>query len=271
MTRVGVAHTFLAMMARDLRVMRRGFVSTFLRVFIQPALIVFTFAYVMPKIGTAPAVAGAAGPAATFSTVLVPGIIGMSMLTQGLMAVTFPLLRELGWERSIEDRVLAPAPVWLLGLQKIAAGAVQGLIAGLLVFPVVTLLHAEGQGPAIAWERWPLFLAIMVCGALLAASLGLWLGTVIDAAQVQAMIAVVLLPITMLGCLYYPWAALSEVRWVQVAVLANPLVYLNEALRATITPGIPHMPVWAFLGVLLLGTAALAWLGTRSFTRRVLA
>jgi ABC-2 type transport system permease protein len=265
-----VFHTFMAMMARDARVMRRNFLSTFMRVVIQPLLMVFTFAYVLPKIGAGLFSGAGGGRAMTFSTILVPGLVGMSMLMQGLMAVTFPLISELSWERSIEDRVLAPAPVWVLGLQKIIAGAMQGLTAGLLVFPVVALVHAEGQGPSIAWRDWPLILGIMVCGSLLAAALGLVLGTVIDAAQVQVLFAAILMPVTMLGCLYYPWAALAGIRWLQIGVLINPLVYLNEALRTTITPDVQHMPAWAFLTVLVAGTAALTWAGVRSFARRVL-
>ena len=42
----------------------------------------------------------------------------------------------------IEDRVLAPLPAWGLGVEKITAGAIQALLAGLLVFPFVLLIHA---------------------------------------------------------------------------------------------------------------------------------
>ena len=53
-------------------------------------------------------------------------------------------------------------------------------------------------------------------------------------------------------------------------MLANPLVYASEGLRATLTPQLPHMPAAAFLGVLVGGTALLGWLATRTFTARVL-
>ena len=54
--------------------------------------------------------------------------------------------------------------------------------------------------------------------------------------------AVILLPATMLGCVYYPWAALHNIRWLQIAVLINPMVYMSEGLRAVLTPVLPHMP-----------------------------
>jgi ABC-2 type transport system permease protein len=156
-----------------------------------------------------------------------------------------------------------------LALEKILAAAVQGLIGGLLVLPVVLLVHADGQAPTVHLGGWPLLVVVAVAGAVLAAAGGLFLGTVIDPRQVQVLFALVLLPMTMLGCVYYPWSALDHVRWLQVAVLANPMVYLNEGLRAALTPHLAHLPAWAFLGALLAGATGLCVLAARAFTRRV--
>jgi ABC-type multidrug transport system permease subunit len=263
-----IAKTFVAMLAREVRVMRRNFLSTFMRVLVQPLLFVFVFAYVMPKIGGG-AFGGAAG-SSTFSTILVPGLVASSIIMQGMMAVVFPLVMELSWQKSIQDRALAPLPVPLLALEKIAAAGVQGLVGGLLVFPAVLFEHAAGQAPTVHIDNWPLFLLVMVAGSLLASSAGLYLGTVIDPRQITVLFTLVLLPATMLGCVYYPWAALDHIRWLQIAVLANPLVYVSEGLRATLTPQVQHMPEWAFLLVLVVGTTVLCTLATRTFTRRVL-
>jgi ABC-2 type transport system permease protein len=263
-----VAQTFVAMMAREVRVMRRNFVSTFIRVLLQPLLFVFVFAYVLPKIG-AGAFAGAQGGPA-FSTILVPGLVASSIIMQGMMAVIFPLMMELSWQRSITDRALAPLPIPLLAVEKIAAAGLQALIGGLLVFPAVLLIHAEGQTPDVYVANWPMFVLVLVASSLLAASGGLLLGTVIDPQKIQVLFALVLLPMTMLGCVYYPWSALHNIRWLQIAVLANPMVYASEGLRAVLTPQVGHMPAWAFLSVLVGGTALLAWAAMRKFTSRVL-
>ncbi|MCW2886590.1 MAG: type transport system permease protein [Streptosporangiaceae bacterium] len=267
-----VARTFLAMMAREVRVMRRSFLSTFLRVILQPLLFVFVFAYVMPKLGTAGGGAGFAagrgGP--TFSTILVPGLIASSIVMQAMMAVIFPLMMELSWQRSITDRALAPLPIPLLAVQKIVSAGLQGLIGGLLVFPAVLFIHAKGQAPSVHIDNWPMFVLVMVAGSLLASSGGLLLGTLIDPQKIQVLFALVLLPMTMLGCVYYPWAALHHIRWLQIAVLLNPIVYMSEGLRAVLTPQLDHMPVWVVLAVLVGGTALLCWLAMRTFTRRVL-
>jgi len=273
--------TFGAMMAREFRVLRRNAIGTFTRAVMQPLLFVFVFAYVFPKIGggfmlggAGAAGAGAAGAAAggsvNFATILVPGLMASMLLMQGIMAVTFPLVMEFSWQRTIEDRALAPVPIRVLAIQKISAGAVQSFIGALIVFPIVLLVHAPGQAPHVDVTNWALFAFILVFASLLTASLGLLLGTVMDPRKMQMLFAVILLPATMLGCVYYPWAALSHIRWLQIAVLINPMVYMSEGLRAVLTPSLPHMDMWAVLLALVGGTVVFGYLGTRTFIKRVL-
>ena len=214
------------------------------------------------------AAAGASG--INFATILVPGLMASMLLMQGIMAVTFPLVMEFSWQRTIEDRALAPVPIGVLAAQKITAGAVQAFIGALIVFPIVLLVHASGQAPHVHVTNWLLLAVILVTASLLTASLGMLLGTLMDPRKMQMLFAAILLPATMLGCVYYPWAALHHIRWLQIAVLVNPMVYMSEGLRAVLTPGIAHMPMWAILLVLVGGTVIFGYLGTRTFTRRVL-
>jgi ABC-type polysaccharide/polyol phosphate export permease len=117
--------------------------------------------------------------------------------------------------------------------------------------------------------NWFLLAAVMVFSSTLTASMGLWLGTVVDPRKMQMVFAVVLLPLTMLGCVYYPWSALHVIRWLQILVLINPMVYMTEGLRAALTPSIGHMPLWAIMLALVGGTAVFGYLGIRSFRNRV--
>ena len=280
-----LAKTFAAMMAREFRVLRRNAVGTFTRAVMQPLLFVFVFTYVMPKVGGgfmfggassaagAGAAAGAGGTAASsvnFATILVPGLMASMLLMQGIMAVTFPLVMEFSWQRTIEDRALAPVPIGVLAAQKIVAGAAQAFIGALIVVPIVLVVHAAGQAPHVHVTNWPLLVVILVTASLLTASLGLLLGTIMDPRKMQMLFAVILLPATMLGCVYYPWAALHQIRWLQYLVLVNPMVYMSEGLRAVLTPGAAHMAMWAILAVLVGGTVIFGYLGARTFTRRVL-
>ena len=85
--------------------------------------------------------------------------------------------------------------------------------------------------------------------------------------RISLLFAVVVIPVTFLGCVYYPWAELRSIRWLQVVVLLNPLVYMSEGLRASLTPALPHMPVWGFTLALVGGVAGIGGLALRTFTR----
>jgi ABC-type multidrug transport system permease subunit len=269
--------TFNAMMAREFRVLRRNAIATFTRAIMQPLLFVFVFAYVFPKIGGgfmlgggAAATSAGAASSINFATILVPGLMASMLLMQGIMAVTFPLVMEFSWQRTIEDRALAPVPIRVLAIQKIVAGAVQSFIGAVIVFPIVLLVHASGQAPHVHVTNWALFVLILAAASLLTASLGLLLGTIMDPRKMQMLFAVILLPATMLGCVYYPWSALHSIRWLQILVLINPMVYMSEGLRAVLTPTLGHMPLWGVLLALIGGTVVFGYLGTRTFTKRVL-
>ncbi len=258
--------TFLALLARDIRVLRRQLGQFLMRTIMQPLLFVFVFAYVFPKIGQGFR-GGSSG--VSFTTVLVPGLIAVAINFQGIQAVALPLVQEFSFSKEIEDRVLAPVPVWMVGLEKIVAGAIQSMIAAAVVFPIVYLVHAKGAAPKVHIHDWALFLVALAFASLLAAALGLFLGTVIDPRKITLLFTVVLLPITFLGCVYYPWATLSPLPWLQYLVLLNPLVYMTEGLRASLTPQLPHMAIWASLLALIGGSIGLTAVSLRTFTRRV--
>ena len=81
---------------------------------------------------------------------------------------------------------------------------------------------------------------------------------------------VVVIPITFLGCVYYPWAKLEHIPWLQIGVLINPIVYMSEGLRAALTPTMPHMNRLLILSMLTASLCLLTWLGVKGFLRRVI-
>jgi ABC-2 type transport system permease protein len=268
--------TFGAMMAREFRVLGRNAISTFIRAVMQPLLFVFVFAYVFPKIGSGIMLGSSAGAAAArgsginFATVLVPGLMGSMFLMQGMFGTTMPLVMEFSWQRTIEDRALAPVPIRVLGIQKITAGAIQAFIGALIVLPVTYFVHAAGQGPHIHVSNWLVFALVMIGASAVTASMALLLGTAMDPRKMQMVFAVVLMPMTMLGCVYYPWSALHAIRWLQILVLLNPMVYMSEGLRAALTPSTGYMPIWAVMLALYGGTLVFGYLGLRTFRNRVI-
>ena len=69
------------------------------------------------------------------------------------------------------------------------------------------------------------------------------------------MFGFVVLPLTFLGGTYYQWTRLAPVQvagihWLQIVVLVNPLVYINEGLRAGLTQA-AHMHLYVVYPVLI--------------------
>jgi ABC-2 type transport system permease protein len=267
-------YTFVNLLARDLRIIRRDFVSFAVRSIMQPALFVFVFTYVMPRIaahgGSSPFQAGAGSTGQTFSTILVPGLVATAIVVQGLLAVTAPLMMELSYTREIEDRVLAPISAAALGVEKIVIGALQSLVAGVVVFPFVLFIHAAGQAPQLDWARWPLLVLVLALSAGFTSAFAMFLAMFIDPRKLSTIFAIIVVPMTMLGCVYYPWEELRVIPWLQWAVLINPLVYISEALRAVLTPNVPHLHTWILLLALGGGFLVTVTLAARAFVRRVI-
>jgi ABC-2 type transport system permease protein len=174
-------------------------------------------------------------------------------------------VQDFGFTREIEDRVLAPLPVWALALEKVVAGAVQAMLAATVVFPLAFFVPATNVHLTVR----PLYLVTLLpLGAL---SLGLTVGTRVEPRQVSLVFSLLVIPMTFLGCVYYPWQKLSAIPWLKWAVVVNPLVYLSEGLRLALAKGVPHMPVVAIYGAIVTFTAVLLSLGIQGFKRRVLA
>src|SRR6266568_8880358 len=133
---------FAALLLRDLAVLKKNLREFIPRTIIQPLLLVFVFLYVFPKIGQGVG-GGRAGGESAFATILVAGVVGLSILFQGIQSVALPMVQEFGYTKEIEDRVLAPLPVSLVAIGKVIFGAIQGLLAAAIVFPIASVVHAS--------------------------------------------------------------------------------------------------------------------------------
>ena len=265
--RTSVAGAFAALLLRDATVLRKNLREFVPRTLLQPFLLVFVFAYVFPKIGNGPT--GDAG--SVFATTLVAGVIGLSIMFQGIQAVAIPMVQEFGYTREIEDRVLAPLPVWMVALEKVVAGALQGLLAAAIVFPIAAVVPANPVHLRITW--WVL-LTLAPLAALTCSSLGLYFGTRFDPRSVPILFGIIVIPITFLGCTYYSWTTLSPIKvgsfaWLKTLVLINPLVYVSEGFRAAVTTN-DHMTLAVVYPVLIAFAALFLRQGIAGFRRRVL-
>jgi len=263
---------FKALLLRDLTVLKKNLGIFIARTLIQPFLLVFVFLYVFPQIGEGVG-GGSAGGLSSFATVLVAGVVGLSIMFQGIQAVALPLANEFGYTKEIEDRVLAPLPVSLVAIGKVVAGAIQGLIAAAIVFPIASVVHAKGVHPNLA-IHWVFLLTLIPLTSIMTSSLGLVLGTRISPRNIGIMFGFIVLPITFLGGTYYPWTTLAAVKvggfpWLQALVCINPLIYVTEGFRAALTTA-PHMPLYVIYPVLVAFCVLFLWVGCSSFQRRVI-
>src|SRR5438876_7247199 len=238
--------TFLALLKRDAHVARRNFVPLLLQTFLQPMMFVFIFGRVMVRSGYMPP---------QYKSLLLPGIMAISMVFTGIWAVAMPLIGEFQFTREIEDRLLAPVEIGWVAVEKMVAGILQALVAGLVVIPAAWLLLRPGLDLSL---RAPLtFAAVALLVALFSAAGGLALGCSVGQTHIGLMFSMVVAPMIFFGCTYYPWSALSSFPILQKAVLLNPMVYASEGLRATLAPQFPHLSLVAVICGLIACNALL--------------
>jgi ABC-2 type transport system permease protein len=262
-----------ALVRRDLVVLKKNFGEFVVRTLIQPFLLVFVFLYVFPSIGQGIGGGGSRLGESAFATVLVPGVVAIAVMFQGIQAVAIQMSSEFGFTREIEDRVQAPCPISLVAISKVLSGATQGLISALIVFPIAAVVHASGVHAHLSFHWW-VVVTLIPLACLAMASLGLLLGTSFEPRNIGLMFGFVVLPLTFLGGTYYQWTRLAPVRvggfhWLQTLVLVNPLIYVAEGMRAGLTQA-SHMHLYVVYPVLIAFLAVFLGLGLRSFRRRVL-
>jgi ABC-2 type transport system permease protein len=155
----------------------------------------------------------------------------------------------------------------------VLSGAAQGLIAAVIVFPIAAVVHASGVHAHLS-VNWLVVLTLIPLACVTMTSLGLLLGTAFEPRNIGLMFGFVVLPLTFLGGTYYQWTKLSPVQldgvhWLQILVLINPLIYINEGMRAGLTEA-QHMHLYIVYPVLIGFCVVFLGVGLRKFRGRVL-
>jgi len=251
---------FLALLRRDLLVARRNAVPMLVATLTQPILVVLVFGNLLPRMHLV---------SAEFRAVILPGLMAITMMMAGVQGVLMPLVQDLSGTREVDERLLAPISVFGVSLERIVAGALHAAVAGLLALPAMMLLLHE-VGGVVVRPAWPVLLPLTALCGLLSAAFGLTLGTNVQPRFAGLLFAVVLGPMMLFGCAYYPFDALSALGGVRYLFLLNPLTFMSEAMRLAVTPGASHMALPLLFGGLGAFLALFAILGARSFERRTI-
>ncbi len=248
---------FGALVRRDVHVVSRELPSFLLRTTLNPLMFVVVFGYLLPRMGFVES---------AYKGAMLPGILGISLAFASVQAVALPMVADFGWTREIEDRLLAPVPIWVVAVEKVVSGTVQGVIAALFVLPVARLIM--GPVEALTATHLGVVIVMTLLGAIAFSAFGLLLGSAIRGEQIGLMFGLIVAPMIFFGCAYYPWQALSVARPLQIAVLVNPLVYVSEGMRGVLTPSLPHMPLGVVAAALVAISAIFLFLGLRTFEKR---
>ncbi|MDG4765703.1 ABC transporter permease [Solwaraspora sp. WMMD406] len=253
-----VARAFAAIVWRDLFVAGKDLWFLLAQVLMTPLFMLFIFTRVLTMQG----IVGVG-----FADILLPGTVALATFTTSLQSVAVPLVKEFGFTREIEDRLLSPLPTALVAVGKLVVATLRGLLAAVLVYPVGALVVGTAPG---RWSSVPLALLIVLLAGWVGAALGMTLATVLPLQRIQATFSLFITPIIWTGCVHYPWQRLAEMPWFQVATAINPMTYAAEGLRAALAPHVTHLPVWVCLLVLGAVATVATVAALRTFTRRAI-
>jgi ABC-2 type transport system permease protein len=251
---------FLALLRRDVLVASRNALLLLMATLTQPILVVLVFGNILPRLHLV---------ASEFRTVMVPGLMSITMLMAGVQGVLMPLSIDLSTSREVDERILAPISVLGVACEKVVAGALHAAVAGLIALPAMMLLMHQVTGVEVR-PAWGALLPLVAACGVVSAAFGLTIGTRIQPRFSGLLFAVIIGPLMLFGCAYYPYASLAVLGPVQYVFLLNPLVFMSEAMRFSVTPDVPHMPA----PLLFAGMAAFSVLfvmaGARGFEKRTI-
>lgn len=250
----------LSIFHRDAVVTGRDLWVFLAQVLLQPLATLFIFGRILPDLGMA---------SPEYARVLMPGMVVLTIVITALQSMAMPLVIEFGWTKEIEDRILAPLPVSWVAIEKVLFAALRGLVAGAVIFPLGALIVGSAAVHVTPANVGPIAL-YAVGAALVGATIGLTLGTLVGPQQINIMFALILTPMLFTGCTQYPWAELGHIRWFQILTLFNPMTYASEGMRSAMDPALPHMRVLFAVGAIVIAVVLFGAVGIEGFIRRAL-
>lgn len=250
--------SFGSVLRRDIVVTGRNLLAFVAQVLVQPVLFLFVFGTLLTGLGYA---------SSNYASLLFPGLVALTATVTAIQAVAFPLVAEFGWTKEIEDRLLAPLPLWAVAAEKVLFATLQALVAAAVMFPIgIGVLggvpyRAAGLG---------LLVTVLLLGSLVGACIGMTIGTCVPPSKINIAFALIFTPLLFTSATQYPWPSLTHLRWFQVLTAANPITYVSEGLRAALVPDIPHIPGWICLLVLTGSLVLFGALSMIGFRRRAI-
>jgi ABC-2 type transport system permease protein len=250
---------FGSVLRRDIVVTGKDLVAFLAQVLLQPVFFLFVFGKLLTSLGYT---------SSNYSSLLFPGLVALTATVTAIQAMAFPLVAEFSWTKEIEDRLLAPLPLWAVAAEKVVFATLRALVASAVMFPIG--IGVLGSVPYRA-DGLGLLIGVVLLGSLVGACIGMTIGTFVPPTKINIAFALIFTPLLFTGATQYPWPSLAQhLRWFQVLSAANPITYVSEGMRAALVPTIPHIPGWVCLLALAGSLALFGTLGMIGFRRRAI-
>ncbi|MGW0522305.1 ABC transporter permease [Crossiella sp. NPDC003009] len=246
---------FWGLLERDLVVIRRQLGSVLAQVLMQPLLLLLVFGKVLGTLGYTPP---------GYAQLLLPGLVALNAFFASAQNASFPLAMEFA-TRAVENRLRAPVSLPWIVAERIVAASARGVITAVLMVPVGAVVLGELDWPV---SGVPAALAFTVLGALTGGAVGVTIGSLVPPTRIGLTFSLVMPPLLFTGSAQFPFRELRAVPWFQALCALNPMTYVSEGLRGTLTPHIAHLPGWLCLAALGLALLIFAPASVRTFRRR---
>ncbi len=192
---------------------------------------------------------------------LAPGIIAMAILFSSMFTGVSVL-----WDKQsgfLQEVLVAPVSRLSIVIGRTLGGATIALFQGFIIMIIALLLGV----PIIDIPGLLLTIVIMVLLSFTAVGFGLIIASKMrDFEGFQSLMSLILMPLLFLSSAFYPISD-SLPRWLQVLSYCNPLFYMIDGIRGSLTGVNNVLPPVVDLGIILVLCIIIMGLGTYFFNK----
>ena len=194
---------------------RRNWVQITLSGLVSPLLYILTFGL---GLGQAMAVDGR-----PYLDFLLPGVVALTTMNASFNAIGMSLNVQRLYERSFDNIMISPTPIWQYILGQMTAGSLRGMYAGMLVIAVGLCF---GANMALT----PMFFLVMLANGMTFASLGVLAAVLSQThAGISRFSSFVLTPMSFLGNTFFSASAMPA--GLNALIQCLPLTQSSTLLR----------------------------------------
>jgi ABC-2 type transport system permease protein len=177
-----MARSFGSLLRRDVVVTGKDLVAFVAQVLLQPVFFLFVFGKLLTGLGYT---------SSNYSSLLFPGLVALTATVTAIQATAFPLVAEFGWTKEIEDRLLAPLPLWAVAAEKLLFASLRAMVASAVMFPIgIGVLGSVPYRPA----GLGLLIGVGLLGSLVGACIGMTIGTFVPPTKISMAFSLIFTP-----------------------------------------------------------------------------